>query len=108
MTSFDSRLVKLEKSILPLYTSTQTLTKRASSGDSESSSFLRLGTYGLLDVESALQKIDDVTSNQEGTAAEEALILRGCVAMCFGLRDSPLTLGFAFSKVLNLSDSTCI
>ncbi|KAF8491339.1 exocyst complex component exo70 subunit [Russula emetica] len=59
LTSFDSRLVKLEKSILPLYTSTQTLTKRASN------------------IESALQKIDDVTSNQEGTAAEEALILRG-------------------------------
>ncbi|KAI0280138.1 exocyst complex component exo70 subunit [Russula aff. rugulosa BPL654] len=59
LTSFDNRLVKLEKSILPLYTSTQTLTKRATN------------------IESALQKIDDVTSNQEGTAAEEALILRG-------------------------------
>lgn len=28
LTSFDSRLAKLEKSILPLYTSTQILTKR--------------------------------------------------------------------------------
>ena len=62
----------------------------------------------LLDIESALQKIDDVTSNQEGTAAEEALILRGCVTMHFGLRDSPLTLSSAFFKVLNLSDLTRI
>ena len=31
LTSFDSRLVKLEKSILPLYNSTQTLTKRSNS-----------------------------------------------------------------------------
>ena len=31
LTSFDSRLVKLEKSILPLYTSTQILTKRGNS-----------------------------------------------------------------------------
>ncbi|KZT18946.1 exocyst complex component exo70 subunit [Neolentinus lepideus HHB14362 ss-1] len=59
LTSFDTRLVKLEKSILPLYNSTQLLTKRASN------------------IESALQKIDEVASNQEGIAVEEALILRG-------------------------------
>ncbi|KAI0062820.1 hypothetical protein BV25DRAFT_623858 [Artomyces pyxidatus] len=59
LTSFDGRLVKLEKSILPLYTSTQILTKRGNN------------------IESALQKIDEVASNQEGIAAEEALILRG-------------------------------
>jgi hypothetical protein len=29
------------------------------------------------DIEAALQKIDEVKSNQEGIAAEEALILRG-------------------------------
>ncbi|KAH9965551.1 exocyst complex component exo70 subunit [Lactifluus volemus] len=59
LTSFDNRLVKLEKSILPLYTSTQVLTRRGNN------------------IESALQKIDDVASNQEGIAEEEALILRG-------------------------------
>ncbi|KAH9020402.1 exocyst complex component exo70 subunit [Lactarius pseudohatsudake] len=59
LTSFDSRLVKLEKTILPLYTSTQILTKRGNN------------------IDSALQKIDEVASNQEGIAAEEALILRG-------------------------------
>ncbi|ETW75673.1 hypothetical protein HETIRDRAFT_390036 [Heterobasidion irregulare TC 32-1] len=59
LTSFDSRLVKLEKSILPLYNSTQTLTKRSNN------------------IESALQKIYEVAGNQEGIAAEEALILRG-------------------------------
>ncbi|KAI0052026.1 exocyst complex component exo70 subunit [Auriscalpium vulgare] len=59
LTSFDGRLVKLEKSILPLYTSTQILTKRGNN------------------IEAALQKIDEVASNQEGIAAEEALILRG-------------------------------
>ena len=29
------------------------------------------------DIESALLKIDEIASNQEGIAAEEALILRG-------------------------------
>ncbi|KAH9848985.1 Cullin repeat-like-containing domain protein [Lenzites betulinus] len=59
LSSFDTRLVKLEKSILPLYTSTQVLTRRANN------------------VESALQKIDEIASYHEGVAAEEALILRG-------------------------------
>ncbi|PCH44653.1 hypothetical protein WOLCODRAFT_139125 [Wolfiporia cocos MD-104 SS10] len=59
LTSFDTRLVKLEKSILPLYTSTQQLTRRAKN------------------IESALMKIDEIASYQEGIAAEEALILRG-------------------------------
>lgn len=36
-----------------------------------------------LDIESALLKIDEVASNQEGIAAEEALILRGCVPKSF-------------------------
>ena len=36
--------------------------------------------HNLLDIESALQKIDEVASNQEGIAAEEALILRGYVS----------------------------
>ncbi|KAF4582516.1 hypothetical protein EYR38_002642 [Pleurotus pulmonarius] len=59
LNSFDTRLAKLEKSILPLYSSTQILNKRASN------------------IEKALLKIDEVASNQEGIAAEEALILRG-------------------------------
>ncbi|KAH7910959.1 Cullin repeat-like-containing domain protein [Hygrophoropsis aurantiaca] len=59
LTSFDTRLVKLEKSILPLYTSTQKLKQRA------------------LNIDSALLKIDEVASSQEGVVAEEGLILRG-------------------------------
>ncbi|KAF9261301.1 hypothetical protein L218DRAFT_961600 [Marasmius fiardii PR-910] len=59
LNSFDTRLAKLEKSILPLYNSTQILNRRASN------------------IEKALLKIDEVASNQEGVAAEEALILRG-------------------------------
>ncbi|KAI0073224.1 hypothetical protein K474DRAFT_1666843 [Panus rudis PR-1116 ss-1] len=59
LSSFDTRLVKLEKSILPLYNSTQILNRR--------------GNH----IEAALQKIDEIASNQEGIAAEEALILRG-------------------------------
>ncbi|KAH7922923.1 hypothetical protein BV22DRAFT_1036983 [Leucogyrophana mollusca] len=59
LTSFDTRLVKLEKSILPLYTSTQKLKQRA------------------LNIDSALLKIDEVASSQEGVAVEEGLILRG-------------------------------
>ncbi|OSX63736.1 hypothetical protein POSPLADRAFT_1169154 [Postia placenta MAD-698-R-SB12] len=59
LSSFDTRLVKLEKSILPLYNSTQLLTRRARN------------------IESALGKIDEIASYQEGIAAEEALVLRG-------------------------------
>ncbi|KAF7966561.1 hypothetical protein HWV62_37859 [Athelia sp. TMB] len=59
LSSFDTRLVKLEKSVLPLYNSTQILNRRASN------------------IEKALAKIDDMASNQDGIAAEEALILRG-------------------------------
>ncbi|KAG8925974.1 hypothetical protein FRC02_009287 [Tulasnella sp. 418] len=59
LSKFDSRLVKLEKSILPVHNSTQALTKLAAN------------------IESTLQSIDKIASNQEGIAAEEALILRG-------------------------------
>lgn len=59
LNGFDSRLAKLEKSILPLYTSSQVLNRRASN------------------IEKALQKIDEVASSREGIEAEEALILRG-------------------------------
>ncbi len=41
--------------------------------------FLVPDADNLLDIESSLQKIDEVASNQEGIAAEEALILRGYV-----------------------------
>ncbi|TFK95285.1 Cullin repeat-like-containing domain protein [Pterulicium gracile] len=58
-TTFDTRLAKLEKSIYPLYTSTQVLNRRA------------------FNIEQALVKIDQLASDQEGVAAEEALILRG-------------------------------
>ncbi|KAF9652386.1 hypothetical protein BDM02DRAFT_3266446 [Thelephora ganbajun] len=59
LSSFDNRLVKLEKAILPLYASTQLLTRRASN------------------IDSVLGKIEEVASNRDGIATEEALILRG-------------------------------
>ncbi|KAH8116065.1 Cullin repeat-like-containing domain protein [Phellopilus nigrolimitatus] len=59
LTSFDTRLVKLEKSILPLHNSTQLLNRRAAN------------------IEGTLQVIDEVASSQQGLAVEEALILRG-------------------------------
>ncbi|KAI0731802.1 Cullin repeat-like-containing domain protein [Fomitopsis betulina] len=59
LSSFDTRLVKLEKSILPLYNSSQILTRRSKN------------------IESALNKIDEIHAYQEGIAAEEALVLRG-------------------------------
>ncbi|TDL22018.1 hypothetical protein BD410DRAFT_771026 [Rickenella mellea] len=59
LTNFDSRLNKLEQSIRPLHSSTQLLTRRAGN------------------IESTLQRIDEVASRQDGIAAEEALILRG-------------------------------
>ncbi|KAG8830294.1 hypothetical protein FRC17_005092 [Serendipita sp. 399] len=59
LTSFDTRLIKLEKSILPLHKSTQSLSRLAEN------------------IEATLQSIDKLASDQEGVAAEEALILRG-------------------------------
>jgi exocyst complex protein 7 len=59
LTTFDTRLARLEKSIYPLYTSTQILNRRA------------------YNIDQALLKIDQIASDQEGVAAEEALILRG-------------------------------
>ncbi|KAG6899569.1 hypothetical protein C0993_009148 [Termitomyces sp. T159_Od127] len=59
LDSFDTRLAKLEKSILPLYTSTQILNRRASN------------------IDRTLQKMDQVTSSVESMEEEEALILRG-------------------------------
>ncbi|KAI0310292.1 Cullin repeat-like-containing domain protein [Amylostereum chailletii] len=61
LSSFDARLIKVEKSILPLYTATQILTRRGNN------------------IDNALLKIYEVASSQEGNAAEEALILRGPV-----------------------------
>jgi hypothetical protein len=105
LTSFDNRLVKLEKSILPLYTSTQILTRR---GNSWFFWFfiLRfiLNSYQILDIESALQKIDDVASNQEGIAEEEALILRGCVPLT--LDNITAHFSSAFPKALSLVNLT--
>ena len=49
---------------------------------SSSTHFLSLTTHAL-DIEKALIKIDDVASNQEGIAAEEALILRGYEVLHF-------------------------
>ncbi|KAH9948038.1 Cullin repeat-like-containing domain protein [Amylocystis lapponica] len=59
LSSFDSRILKLEKSVLPLYTSTQLLSRRARN------------------IENALLKIDEIASHQDGIAVEEASILRG-------------------------------
>ncbi|KAG9313322.1 Cullin repeat-like-containing domain protein [Chiua virens] len=59
LTNFDSRLVKLEKSILPLYAATQKLNHRSHN------------------IDRALLKIDEVASSHEGIAEEEGLILRG-------------------------------
>ncbi|KAG1726007.1 Cullin repeat-like-containing domain protein [Suillus paluster] len=59
LTNFDTRLMKLEKSILPLYNSTQKLKQRAHN------------------IDRALLKIDEVASSQDGIAVEEGLVLRG-------------------------------
>jgi exocyst complex protein 7 len=53
----------VDKAILPLYTSSQLLTKRSNN------------------IDKALDKIYQLASSHEGTAAEEALILRGSVAL---------------------------
>ncbi|KAF8588183.1 hypothetical protein K439DRAFT_1336032 [Ramaria rubella] len=59
LSKFDTRLVKLEKTILPLHDSTQSLTR-------------------IIDnIDRTLKSIEKVASNQETAASEEALILRG-------------------------------
>ncbi|KAG8960854.1 hypothetical protein FRC00_014009 [Tulasnella sp. 408] len=68
LKKFDDRLKHLEKSILPLHTSTQTLTRISKT---------RQCTHILKDIDRTLESIENVASNQEDTAAEEALILRG-------------------------------
>ncbi|KAF9443168.1 exocyst complex component, exo70 subunit [Macrolepiota fuliginosa MF-IS2] len=59
LDSFDTRIAKLEKSILPLYTAAQILNRRSHN------------------IDQALFKIDEMATTQEDLAAEEALILRG-------------------------------
>ncbi|KAG2003723.1 hypothetical protein CC2G_004306 [Coprinopsis cinerea AmutBmut pab1-1] len=59
LDSFDTRIAKLEKSILPLYTAAQLLNKRRNN------------------IDKALLKIEDMASNQDDLSAEESLILRG-------------------------------
>lgn len=59
LDSFDTRLAKLEKSILPLYTAAQILNRRSHN------------------IDQALSKIDEMAGTQEDLIAEEAMILRG-------------------------------
>lgn len=59
LDSFDTRLAKLEKSILPLYNAAQILNRRSHN------------------IDQALSKIDEMASTQEDLAVEEAFILRG-------------------------------
>ncbi|KAH9477346.1 Exocyst complex component 7 [Psilocybe cubensis] len=59
LDSFDTRLAKLEKSILPLYTATQILNRRRNN------------------IDQTLARIEDLSSNQQDLAADESLILRG-------------------------------
>jgi exocyst complex protein 7 len=80
LSSFDSRLGRLEKSIQPVYTIAQLLTRRSNSAFGIVISFSMLLMCGA-DIEAALVKIDEVASNQEGIAAEEALILRGYASL---------------------------
>ncbi|TFK18960.1 exocyst complex component, exo70 subunit [Coprinopsis marcescibilis] len=59
LDTFDTRIARLEKSILPLYTAAQILNKRRNN------------------IDQTLLKIDDVASNQSDLSNEEGLILRG-------------------------------
>ncbi|KAG9021156.1 hypothetical protein FRB95_002731, partial [Tulasnella sp. JGI-2019a] len=78
LKKFDTRLKTLEKSILPLHISTEKLTRLADN------------------IDSTLRTIGNVASQQEDTAAEEALILRGP-------RPSDLTTYIAALERLNTS-----
>ncbi|KIK41469.1 hypothetical protein CY34DRAFT_805985 [Suillus luteus UH-Slu-Lm8-n1] len=69
---FDTRIVKFEKSILPLHNSTQEFKQRAIVGYQPR--LLRkwdLTGFGYTDVDCALLKIDEVASSQDGIAVEE-------------------------------------
>ncbi|KLO10611.1 hypothetical protein SCHPADRAFT_906774 [Schizopora paradoxa] len=59
LSGFDTRLLKLEKSIMPLYSSTKRLNRRVSN------------------IDRTIQYIGEMSGGQEDIAAEEGIIIRG-------------------------------
>lgn len=51
------------------------------------------------DIDQALSKIDEMASTQEDLAAEEALILRGCVRLLM-CHERPLTIFLGLSQTI--------
>ena len=78
LTNFDTRLVKLEKSILPLHSSTQLLNRRVAS-ECQCNIRLSTRTYLRADIDSTLSLIDEMSGARDDLVAEEGVILRGCV-----------------------------
>ncbi|PPQ98996.1 hypothetical protein CVT24_003478 [Panaeolus cyanescens] len=59
LDSFETRIAKLEKSILPLYTASQILNRRRQN------------------IDRTLEKIEDLTTSQQDLAADEKFIMKG-------------------------------
>ena len=78
LVNFDNRLSRLEKSILPLHNSTQSLSRLAESEQHLAYTVQKLSIH-LADIEATLQSIDKIASDRVGIAAEEQMILRGSV-----------------------------
>lgn len=79
LDSFDGRLAKLEKSILPLYTASQILNRRRNSKSLPLHVISILVTVGLIDIGKTLSSLREMSFNKEDLAADEATILRGYV-----------------------------
>jgi len=83
LDSFDTRLGKLEKSILPLYTATQILSRRRNSKWTKDVHWKELRLTWLPDIDKTLEKIEDLANNQQDLSVDESLILRGCGALIY-------------------------
>lgn len=79
LAKFDSRLVKLEKTIRPLHTATQSLTRLATS----TSKYFKLKRVFYLkhklDIDRTMESINAMASEKQDVVAEENLVLRGYV-----------------------------
>jgi exocyst complex protein 7 len=80
LDSFDTRLAKLEKSILPLYTATQILGRRRNSELFNQPRLQEgLEAYMVPDIDKTLERMEDLANTRQDLAVDESLILRGSV-----------------------------
>ncbi|KAF9515702.1 hypothetical protein BS47DRAFT_1371949 [Hydnum rufescens UP504] len=87
---FDSRLVKLEKSILPLHKSTQSLTRVVDN------------------IDKTLHSIQMLANDRDNVVVEEALILKGCFAQARLAESGAKKLAQLFTKKIAEASSSVV